>query len=625
MLIQSIKALPDLLSIPKLIALDFETKEGTMDIEGFSFAFYDGKRNRGYFIPVDYPFDEDDPWENIPKDVILAYLKKLVRKRRVVFHNAQFDLTVLKNVGIDIDLAYVEDTMLLHWDLDTERPHGLKAIMKKERPEMAADYVTYEEARNQSFDEFASYGERDARATLWLYHRLVADAQDHEKTVRLYRTVEIPFIPVLQEMNYFKNYVRIDQKLLLHYVEMLDGEIARVEALLRKHIGDFNYRSGQKLAPALRKLGYRINVTEKGNPSLGEGELQEMQKQQKHIAIPLILYYRGLQKLQSTYVRGLYDKLLCKDGVYYITGYDFAHIGTRSGRLSAHNPNLQNQPRSPVPMRIPVVRYMGKSLPMNWEKFEEKHAENKRFKKGMDTFSIDMRKVFIAMPGYMFIGADYSQLELRMMAHLSKDPVMCDAYMNNRDIHQELADKLSHWVGQPISRQWAKTLNFFLQYGGYYTSLARHLNISVTLAKKIWDGYNVLFAGRTAYVKALHQSARRSHFVQTILGRRRNVNSIGINDSDNFGAKNYAQNASVSHAVSGSSSDLIKLAMIQIHAKYPELRCVMQIHDELLYEVKEKYAKKYLSIVKAEMEGAMKLRIPIIADAQIGKSWREVH
>lgn len=659
MLVQKIKDLPKIGSIPNLISLDTETKRDK-SIEGYSFAYAVGNAIKSFYTPLNHDFSEGESlrYSNVNFDLGVMYLKNLCKNRRMIFHNAQFDLGVLADYGIKVQLKNVEDTLLMHWMLDTERLHGLKPIMKNE---YGIETVSYDEAKLLGFDEFAKYGDNDARYTLFLYSQLIKEMRKHENTYESYRKYEIPFIRVMMGMNKYNNGVRIDYKLLKKYGEMVDFEINSLYELLKSKMGDINFNSTKQLAPVLEKFGYKVKYNAPtihmikmarnrgeeavGNPSLGEGELVKLQKSQGGKIIEVLLYYRGMVKLNSTYISSYLEKVeKISDDVWELRGYNFNHTGTRHGRLSSSNPNQQNIVRDVILFKMNFlnilqskgiisdsVEYLdGKQLSkiINAREKEVTEKFKKHEKDILDAFeksSVDIRKLYIPHPGMIYLGIDFSQIELRMMAHFSKDKVMLDAYNNGEDIHAKTRDGINKIVGKEImDRQFGKLTNFFLQYGGYIKSLAEMLGVSRKVAANIYYGFEKLYAGRTAWIKKTHIDATRSNFVQTIFGRRRNVGTIGITDLNNFVRRNNALNGSVSTVISGSSSDLIKIAMLKVN-KLKDVYIKLQIHDELLIEVPEEKADILLPKVKSLMENAMSLDVPIEADGKKGYSWRASH
>jgi DNA polymerase-1 len=676
MLIQRIGQFPRLSSIPKLIALDTETHPD-LKLEGYSFAYVENKKIKSYYVPVSHVFDDDEErrrYKNVDFQEAIRFLQKLCANRRIIFHNAQFDVTVLGQYDIAIENDNIEDTMLMHWLLDTERFHALKRIM---RDEYNKDVILYSDAKLMGFQAFSKYGDDDARYTLFLYSKLQKEIKKFPNTFNLYRNWEIPFMRVMQYMNYYENYIRVDKDKLDRFQKLLNKEVELSKFMLKQKLGDINFNSTHQLAPALEKLGFEVRYNaptkkmlekarkkgetlERGNPSLGIKELIKLQKKNKKKGqvLSMLLYNRGLVKLQSTYIDSLSETLYEENGCWLLTGYSFNHTGARTGRLSSKDPNMQNQPRDKILMKniflhsLKRKKLIGNDVEFLFDSDLKKiydmknHVGIGKYEKHtvlltglVKACSIDIRDLFIAMPNKVLIGADYSQLELRMMAHFSKDPKMLYAYntkvkdkktgkMVNVDIHEETMRTINEMVGSEVlDRQSAKTTNFFLQYGGWIKSLAQLLGCKVETAKKIFYAFEKIYHVRAKWIKEVYVSARKSHFVQTILGRRRNINTIGINDYDekSFARRNAAENASISTVVSGSSADLIKIAMVNIFENLHDVRLVLQVHDELLMEVDENVAEERLEQIKEYMENALTLNVPVVADAKIGNSWREVH
>lgn len=634
MLVQKVNQLPKISSIPALIAIDYETVDKkNMDIEGFSFAYVKNKKIVSFYCPLaDAEIEYDDSeYENLPNLFMMKYLRALVRKRGLVMHNAQFDMMVMDKNDIKYDRANCDCTMLLHYTIDTERKHGLKPIMELE---YGREVVAYKEAKLMGFEVFSQYADNDARYTLFLWADLLRQCKKLPDQYKLYKDHEIPFINVLHRMNYTQNGIRVDEELLYKYVKMVEEELGMVEAVLTDKLGNINLNSTQQLAVVLEEKGYEISYTPKGNPTLSEPILQKLYNKHKGLIFEALIYYRTLQKLASTYVYPLYERLIkVGKGVYIIVDYDFFHIGARTGRLSSRNPNMQNQPRDPVVMALHFVKelqrngLLDKGNPFLNAKAMKKlyNSKGKEIIGYKDFNSIDIRKIFIPMPGYVFIGADFSQIELRMAAHLANDKNMIELFKMEEDIHTKTAKLVSDLVGFYVDRQYAKPINFGILYGLYYKTFAKEYGIAMNKAKAMFDGWWNAYRDIYVYVKRMHKLARKTGYATTILGRKRNIIALGINDFENFRRMNYAENASISHCVSGSSADLIKTAMLNIHRKYSEVIIRLQVHDELLFEVKKKDAKKYSSIVKYEMETAMKLRCPVVADVSVGNNWREVH
>jgi DNA polymerase-1 len=496
--------------------------------------------------------------------------------------------------------------------------------------------VSYDEAKKQGFEVFSKYADNDAVFTLKLYIDLIKQAKLLPKQYVCYKRFEMPFIDVLHRMNYTENQIRVDETLLAHYVEMIEAELNMVENILTESLGDINFSSTSQLSTALVAKGYEIPYTDKGNPSLSDPVIHKLADKYKDAVFMSLSYHRKLKKMATAYVYPLYERLvLLREGVYIVEGYEFIHIGARTGRMSATNPSLQVIPRAPVIMRLQFVKALERShlikevdISMITEKLIDRldKSKNESLIDIKNDFSVDIRKIFIPMEGNVFIGADFSQIELRMAAHLANDKNMIEEFNKDKaDIHKKTAKEVSDLIGFELDRQYAKPINFGILYGLWHKTFARQAGIPIRKAKAFFEGWWNVYKDIAAYVKRVHKQARATGYVITILGRRRNAIAMGINEFNNWKRMNYAENSCISHMVSGSSADLIKVAMLNIHKKYPEVRMPIQVHDELLFEVKESEAKKYLELLKQEMENAMKLRVRVVADAKTGMSWRDVH
>ena len=270
MLLQSNKDFPQLNTIPKIIAVDTETHPD-MSIEGYSFAYVENKKIKSFYVPVGHTDLIDTKYKNIDRSC--RWLKKLCFNRSVIFHNAQFDLEVLKKIGIKID--NYEDTMLMHYTLDTERRHGLKIIMGNE---YGKNVVSYEEAKKQSVEVFFKYADNDARFTLFLYYKLRKELKKFPNSYALYKNVELPFVKVMQFINYEDNYIRINKKLLKKYCNIITDEIDILENILTNKLGRINFNSPKQLGERLEELGYKMEYTPSGNVSTNVKSMARLKK-----------------------------------------------------------------------------------------------------------------------------------------------------------------------------------------------------------------------------------------------------------------------------------------------------------------------------------------------------------
>ena len=627
--------------VGNIVIIDTENKEDSP--EGFTVAYRHEEKEYSFYFPVGH----EDYILNIPLDQAKKYLKEICdNAEKVVFHNAQYDLNILeKFYQIEIPLHRIECTLLMHWCIDSERYHGLKDIMKNEFG--IADTVKYKAAK-QSLEDFFQYAVNDGYYTLRLYEKLSRQINNLPRVKKAYRTFEIPFINVLRDMNQRRNFIRVDYHLMRYYVGIMDIEKEFVTDYLKEKLGNINFNSNKQLGFALQQQGYKVKRKEStGNYMLDAGKLQELYNRQGGAVLGQLLYHRSVEKMINTYVWKIYTLLRkAEDGCYYLRGYSFLHWGTATGRMSSNNPNMQNMPRDPFLLVNFFLDHLKNKLKVNLKvKLTDDVAklikeQYPHLIPEMEKYQVDLRKIFIAREGYSFIDADFSQIELRVAAHLSGDPKMIEFYSHeNADFHKATADGINAILKKNmITRQHGKTINFFFQYGGYYKTLAKDLRITESQALQIDKAYSSLFIRRTKWIAEVHQSGRKEKFVYTMLGRRRNMHTKGINESPEgydtgeerrraFMDRNSAENAAISTVVQGSAADILKVAMLNIHEQFDDndFRIVLQVHDEVLIEVKTEYAEEMLKKVRYTLENAVKLKVPVIADAHIGKSWREAH
>ena len=405
----------------------------------------------------------------------------------------------------------------------------------------------------------------------------------------LYETIEMPLIEVLFDME--ANGVKIDTAQLASFGASIEGDIARLESQIRDIAGDpsLNVQSPKQIGILLfekLKLDTRVKKSRTGAYSTDEETLQALSD--RHPVIGMILEYRGLKKLMSTYVSPLPGYIDPADGRIHTT---FTQALTATGRLSSIKPNLQN---------IPVRTSLGQEI----------------------------RRSFV--PGADWIvAADYSQIELRIMAHLSGDPSLVADFATGDDIHAATAAKI---FGVPVAevtkdqRRQAKTANFGIMYGISSFGLAQRLGIPRAEAKALIEDYYRTFPGIRTYIDKVIAQASEKGYVETIFGRRRYLPDI---KSKNFNVRSLAERNAVNAPIQGSSADIIKLAMINIHRRLKEdgysSKMVLQIHDELLFDVYEDEREKLMAMVVEEMQNVCKLAVPVTVDCNAGKNWLEAH
>ena len=401
---------------------------------------------------------------------------------------------------------------------------------------------------------------------------------------KLYKEIELPLCPVLYRME--KVGIAIDKDQLLQFGKMLTQRIADCENLIFSYSnGPFNINSTKQLGEFLfDKLGLPPVKKTKTGYSTNADVLEKLKN--KHPVIPAIIDYRMLTKLNSTYADGLM-KTIAEDGRIHTT---FQNLVTATGRLSSTDPNLQN---------IPVRTDLG----------------------------AEIRKMFIPKPGCVLVDADYSQIELRVLAHIANDDAMISAFCSGMDIHTVTASQVFDIPTEQVTalqRRHAKAVNFGIVYGISEFSLAEDIGVSRYEAKAYIDSYLANYKGVRSYMKQVVQDASREGYTQTLYGRKRFIPEL---KSSNFNIRQGAERIALNTPIQGTAADLIKLAMIRVDRilleKYPEARLILQVHDELIVECPEEVAESVAELISQQMEQVANLSVPLLAEAKLGRSWYE--
>ena len=422
-----------------------------------------------------------------------------------------------------------------------------------------------------------------AEALWYLRSALEAELEKNGMS-RLYEQIELPLCTVLYRME--QRGIAIDKALLVAFGEMLTQRIDDCEKLIYSFSGGpFNINSTRQLGELLfDKLGLPPVKKTKTGYSTNADVLEKLKH--KHEIIPAIMDYRMLTKLKSTYAEGLL-KVIGDDGRIRTT---FQNLVTATGRLSSTEPNLQN---------IPVRTDLG----------------------------AEIRKMFVPKPGHVLVDADYSQIELRVLAHIAADSVMCKAFCDGLDIHTATASQVFGVEMEQVTslqRRHAKAVNFGIVYGISEFSLAEDIGVSRYEAKEYIENYLTNYAGVRRYMKEIVVSARESGFTETMFGRKRYIPELS---SSNFNIRSGAERIALNTPIQGTAADLIKLAMIRVeqalNENYPQAQLLLQVHDELIVECPEEIAPQVAELISREMSGIANLAVPLIAEAKIGKSWYE--
>ncbi|WP_394546516.1 DNA polymerase I [Pantoea ananatis] len=593
---QTLDAWVEKLKNSEVFAFDLET-DGldtlTANIVGLSFAVAPGE---AAYLPVAH--DYLDAPEQLDRDAVLAQLKPLLEDPDVskVGQNLKYDRGVLKNY--DIELAGIKyDTMLESYILNS-------VVGKHDMDSLSARWlnhktVTFEEiagkGKNQltfnqiALEQAAHYAAEDADVTLQLHLKMWPELEKEAGPKKVFEQIEMPLLKVISRVE--RNGVLIDQAILAQHSKELTARLAELELKAHELAGEpFNLSSTKQLQVILfEKQGIKpTKKTPGGAPSTSEEVLAELA-----LDYPLpkvILEHRGLSKLKSTYT----DKLpLMINPVSGRVHTSYHQAVTATGRLSSTDPNLQN---------IPVRNDEGRRI----------------------------RQAFVAGKGNRIVAADYSQIELRIMAHLSQDKGLLDAFSQGEDIHRATASEV---FGVPLSkvtgeqRRSAKAINFGLIYGMSAFGLSRQLNIGAGEAKKYMDLYFERYPGVLRYMENTRQLAASNGYVETLDGRRLWLPDI---KSSNAIRRKAAERAAINAPMQGTAADIIKRAMIAVDDWLQKqtddaVRMIMQVHDELVFEIKAEAVDEASKQIRALMEGSMALDVPLLVEVGVGDNWDQAH
>lgn len=586
---EEMRALSQKFLSAKTLSLDTETTGTdamTAELVGLSFAV---EEFEAYYIPVPPEREEAQKIVDIFKP---AYENPSSLKTG---QNIKYDMLVLARYGVDIK-GKMFDTMVAHYVLQPELPHNMDAL--------AEQYLGYSTIKIEELigpkgkkqknmrdlppGDVYEYACEDADVTLRLKNAL-HDELVRNDAIQLFEEVEMPLVRVLAAMELTG--VRIDTETLRETSELFTLRMNKLEEEVFALAGEsFNLSSPKQVGEILfdkLKIDERAKRTKTGQYVTSEEVLEKLRP--RHEIVDRILNYRGLKKLTSTYVDSLPTLINPSTGKIHTS---FNQTVTSTGRLSSSNPNLQN---------IPVRGDDGKEI----------------------------RKAFIPEPGCTFFSADYSQIELRIMAHLSGDKHMIEAFLEGDDIHASTAAKIYH---KPIGdvtrdeRRKAKTANFGIIYGISVFGLAERLNVPRSEARELIDGYFATYPRVREYMDESIERARRQGYIETLLRRRRYLPDI---NSRNAIVRGYAERNAINAPIQGSAADIIKIAMVRIYNRFisENLRSTMmlQVHDELNFSVVPEEREIVEQIVIHEMENAYSLSVPLKADCGWGANWLEAH
>lgn len=558
----------------------------TAELVGMSFSFAE---NQAFYVPVPANREEALKIVNIFK---LAFENPHSLK---IGQNIKYDLNVLAHYGVTLR-GKMFDTMIAHYVLQPELRHGMDYL--------AEVYLHYETIKIEELigpkgkkqgnmrdlppADVYKYACEDADVTLKLKHVLEKELVENG-VEKLFEEIEMPLMPVLAYME--RNGVRIDPEALKETSRHFTARMNQIEQEVYQLAGmEFNIASPKQVGEVLfdrLKIVEKAKKTKTGQYVTSEEVLESLKG--KHEIVGKILEHRGLKKLLGTYIDALPQLINPATGRIHTS---FNQTVTATGRLSSSNPNLQN---------IPIRNEDGKEI----------------------------RKAFIPDEGCEFFSADYSQIELRIMAHLSEDPHMIEAFQKGQDIHAATAAKIYKVKLEDVTREQrskAKTANFGIIYGISVFGLAERLNVDRKEAKELIDGYFENYPKVKAYMDESIRQAREKGYIETIFKRKRYLPDI---NSKNAVVRGYAERNAINAPIQGSAADIIKVAMIRIYRRFQEegirSKMILQVHDELNFSVLPEEKEKVQQIVISEMEAAYKMKAPLRADYGWGQNWLEAH
>ena len=585
-----IKKLAKHLNKQKLICFDTETTgidANEAELVGLSFAV---EATKAWYIPV------DEDMEKAKQTV--AHFKTVFENEKItkVAQNIKYDILMLKWYGIEVK-GTLEDTMLAHYLLEPEMRHNMTFLAESylHYTPVAIEELIGKKGKKQGsmrdadLEKITEYAAEDADITLQLFHYLKPKVKE-QQLEKLYNEVEVPLVPVLAEMEY--NGVLIDKDFLNQYSKELTEDIFNIREKIYKEVGEeFNLDSPKQLGTMLfgkMEIPYKGKKTKTGQYSTNEETLLKLAEE--HPIVNEILEYRTSNKLKSTYVDALPMLINPRTGRIHSS---FNQAVAATGRLSSNNPNLQN---------IPIRTEKGRRV----------------------------REAFIPRSDdFVMLSADYSQVELRIIAALSEDETMIQAFKDGIDIHKVTASKVYKVKVDEVDdtmRRNAKTVNFGLIYGISAYGLSQRLKIKRKEAQTLIDEYFTEYPFIKKYMESMKAFAREHGYVETILGRRRKLKDI---NSRNATVRGFAERNAVNSPIQGTAADLVKVAMIKIHQVMQERnlqsKLILQVHDELVFDAHKSEVDELRDIVVENMGNAIPMAVPLVVDSGLGAHWLEAH
>ena len=591
---KSLKELIKKASKAKTIALDTETTGlDYMDTElvGISLSYQAGE---AYYIPLNH---DDDSVDQLALDIVLKELRPLLESssNKIIGQNIKFDKNVLAKYGVDI-ASIKNDTMMMSYVLDASATrHNLDALSSYYLNYKTSTFedVAGKGVKQITFDKVpieaaTNYAAEDADITLRLYEELNPRLEGEASLNKLNDEIEIPLIEVLSEME--QNGAILNSKILNSQSKDLEGRIKKLEEKAYQIAGEeFNLGSTKQLREIFfEKLKYRIiKKTPGGQPSTDEKVLAELAEEYE---LPkVLLEHRTLSKLKSTYTDKLPNQVSQSTGKVHTS---FHQAVTTTGRLSSSDPNLQN---------IPIRTEDGRRI----------------------------RQAFEPSKGNKFISADYSQIELRVMAHMSKDEGLLEAFREGQDVHSKTASEVFDVGIKDVTsdlRRNAKAINFGLIYGISAFGLGKQLGISRNLAAEYMAMYFEKYPDVKKYMESTKEFASQNGYVETLFGRRLYLRDI---NATNAMRRQASERAAINAPVQGTAADIMKIAMINMHkaikTQKSEAKLILQVHDELILDTPKDEIDKIVSLVTESMMGAANLDVPLEIDIGIGDNWDQAH
>ena len=591
---KSLKELIKKASKAKTIALDTETTGlDYMDTElvGISLSYQAGE---AYYIPLNH---DDDSVDQLALDIVLKELRPLLESssNKIIGQNIKFDKNVLAKYGVDI-ASIKNDTMMMSYVLDASATrHNLDALSSYYLNYKTSTFedVAGKGVKQITFDKVpieaaTNYAAEDADITLRLYEELNPRLEGETSLNKLNDEIEIPLIEVLSEME--QNGAILNSKILNSQSKDLEGRIKKLEEKAYQIAGEeFNLGSTKQLREIFfEKLKYRIiKKTPGGQPSTDEKVLAELAEEYE---LPkVLLEHRTLSKLKSTYTDKLPNQVSQSTGKVHTS---FHQAVTTTGRLSSSDPNLQN---------IPIRTEDGRRI----------------------------RQAFEPSKGNKFISADYSQIELRVMAHMSKDEGLLEAFRDGQDVHSKTASEVFDVGIKDVTsdlRRNAKAINFGLIYGISAFGLGKQLGISRNLAAEYMAMYFEKYPDVKKYMESTKEFASQNGYVETLFGRRLYLRDI---NATNAMRRQASERAAINAPVQGTAADIMKIAMINMHkaikTQKSEAKLILQVHDELILDTPKDEIDKIVSLVTESMMGAANLDVPLEIDIGIGDNWDQAH